>query len=131
MNDHRANRDAPLIAGAFHDDWATGPTAEFARRAAAHARRRRARGHLLLATTATVAVGLASFVAAHRPATPVPTIAAQPVAAQPAYEIISDEQLLAALKDQAVLVVKQADGTNQITLLEPPDETPLPSRGEE
>jgi hypothetical protein len=131
MNDRRPDRDADLLAGAFHDDWTGGPMAEFARRAAAHARRRRARRQLLVAASAAAAMAVASFLAAHRQASRTPTFARDPVAAKPAYEIISDEQLVATLKDRSLLIVKKPDGTNQITLLGSPDDAPLPSRTEE
>jgi hypothetical protein len=128
MNDHRDPRGAKLLAGAFHDDWAGGPTAEFARAAAAHARRRRTVRRTLATAGATAVLAVAGFVALQR--APVPALPAPPVAKPPAYEVISDTQLLAALKDSPVLLVKKPDGTREITMLEAPEEIPAPTRSE-
>jgi hypothetical protein len=49
------------------------------------------------------------------------SIAPTPVAVR-GYEIISDDELLAQLQDQPVLVVKRANGTREITLL---DDSPI------
>jgi hypothetical protein len=128
MNDRRDQREAKLLTGAFHDDWADGPAAGFARAAAAHARRRLAVRRTLAAAGATTVLAFAAFIAAQRP--PAPAFSTPTKTTPPAYEIISDAQLLTALKDSPVLVVKKPDGTNEITVLEPPEEVPAPTRGE-
>jgi hypothetical protein len=106
-----------LLAEVFHDDWESGPASLFARMAATHARRRRRLRASLLAAGATAGL-VAVLVSALRqhPSPPhVVTIAAKPA---PAYEIISDDELLARLKDRPLLAVKKPDGAREFILLE-------------
>jgi len=120
----RDDNDARLLAETFHDDWASGRTAEFARSAAAHVRRRRRiQGTLSLAGAAAAAVALAVFVARDRWAASqrAPAIAARAttaVAITRGYDIISDEDLLAQLRDRPVLAVMRANGTRELFVLE-------------
>ncbi len=116
MNDRRDHDDARLIAGAFHGDWANGPAAEFARAAAAHARRRRAVRRTLAGLGTATVLAAAFFVSRQlRPTMPAtPAIATAKVA----YEIISDDELIAQLHDRPLLVVKKDSGAKEIHLLE-------------
>ncbi len=109
--------ESRLLAETFHDDWESGPTAAFARTAAAHARRRRRlRASLLAAGTAAGLIAVLATVLRQPPKPPqVAAIAAKPA---PAYEIISDDELLARLQDRPLLTVKKPDGTREFILLE-------------
>ena len=119
MNDQN-NRHAKLIADTFHADWETGRPAAFAREAAAVARRRhRVRRSLRAAGTAAV-IAVAAFVLLRRPSPHPPAFAgsAKPVAASRGYEILSDDELLAQVHDQPLLVLKKENGTRQIIVIE-------------
>ena len=114
MNNDR-NRNEKLLAELFHDDWSAGPAAAFARRAAAHARgRHRLRSLAAAGTTAAFAL-LFAFALTRRPA-PTPTLS-PPVKSVAAYEIISDAEMLAQLRDQPLLVVQKPDGAKEFVLL--------------
>ena len=117
MNDEHAPR-AKLVAELFHQDWATGPAAGYALAAAALARRRRFIRRVL--TTAGAATGVAAalvFVFLHHPVVPKPaTIVVRP--ALPAYEIISDDELLGRLNDRPLLVVQRETGPTEFVLLD-------------
>jgi hypothetical protein len=123
MND-RNDKDAKLLAGAFHDDWADGPAAAFARAAAASARRRRAAHRTLRGATVAAALGAVAFVALRQPPAPAPlrTVTSPPVARS--YEIISDDELLAQLRDRPLLMVKKENGEKEFVLLAPEEEPP-------
>lgn len=128
---NRSDYDERLLAETFCGDWAEGRAADFARVAAAHARaRRRARrafaalGVAALAALLTFSTSrrvapapasaheLAVTVPPHRPeATQTPTLSAG------GYEVISDEELLAHLREQPVFVLKKHDGSREIVLL--------------
>lgn len=105
-----------LIDDAMHEAWATGPEAGFAREAAAAARRRRAvrrallAGGLAMAFTATVTI----FRPGPSPASSGTAMASAP---KPAYELISEEQLLLALADRPVLILPDEPGGKRIFLL--------------
>jgi hypothetical protein len=115
-------KDERLLAETFHENWESGATAQFARAAAAHARNRRRARHATatLAGLAVLACGL--FVARDRFAPRVVIAQAQrsPVAATPTrgYEVISDDELLAQLRDRPVLAVQKPNGTREIVVLE-------------
>src|SRR5436190_12267100 len=114
---NRHNKDAKLLAGVFHDDWAHGPAASFARAAAAHARRRRVMQRVLATSAATVVVVLSALIVS-RSAKPTPRRpSSEAISSVRGYEIISDDELLSQLHDRPVLAVKRADGTQQIVLL--------------
>lgn len=125
-----------LLAETFHEDWTSGRPAEFARRAAAHARRRRAVRRTLGATAvvATAAVVAGAFLLSHPE--PSPSVSApvrsapvrvatalQPATVEPSastargYEVISDEELLRQLHGETLIVVKKANGAREILLL--------------
>ncbi len=114
MNEPR-DRRAKLVAELFHENWAGGPVSDFARIAAAHARRRRRLRQSLVAASAVT--GFAALIAValfHRP--PVAPIAVPPRAA-PAYEIISDDELLAHLRDRPLLVLRKENGGREFVVL--------------
>lgn len=109
-----------LLAGAFHDDWASGSAAELARTAAAHARRRQRTRRALASAGAGVAVLAVGFLALR----PVPRAPVAPAAVAPApavaargYEIISDADLMTQLRDRSLLVVQKQNGSREYTLL--------------
>jgi hypothetical protein len=115
-----------LLAEAFNDEWATGPASVFARRAAAHARRRRTLKQALLIGSATTA-GLVTLFFATRPRLSLPVLPAVSSLAQsapgtkvaPAFEIISDEQLIAELRGRPLLILPQEREGHRIVLLGP------------
>lgn len=148
MNDSPSDRRARLMAETLHENWTDGPPAEFARRAAAHARRRRTARKAALTITGTLA--LAALVAifsdqrftlstsptpivstvptlAPTPATPAAAMRSSPAAVSasstsvakitPAYEIISDIEFEALMRDRPVLILPQQDGTQKIVVL--------------
>jgi hypothetical protein len=100
----------------------------FARRAAAGARRRR------LAKQAGLVVGVASALTAAliliRPPAAQPTVAVTP-AKTAVLEIMSDQELLAQLKDQPVLFLKDQTGITGVVFLADaaPASTGLPPGG--
>jgi hypothetical protein len=119
----RDQNEARLLADTLHPDWdAIGGSA--ARAAARSARRhRRMRvvgvGAGVVAAVAVLAMAL-SRTQGHVPVSPRPVAAVTASATprhSPGYEVISDDELLSALKDQPVLVVKQPNGTREIVLL--------------
>lgn len=88
-----------------------GDGATFARAAAAHARRRRAVRHASLGLAAVALMAAVVFV--YRPeAAP-----AQAATRAPAYEIISDQELLAQLKDERVMVLKDQNRITGVVFL--------------
>lgn len=96
------------------DALTNGEGDSFALAAAAHARRRQAAKQLTLGA-GTVAAALAVWFAT---ASPKPNF--RPVLpAVPTYEIISDAELLAQLKDQPVLVLKDQGRITGVLFLEP------------
>ena len=106
-----------LIADLFQGDWAEGPAAAGALQAAAYARRRRARQRLLL--TAGTAAGMAAvlvFALVHpdssstRHRVDVPKVSA--------YQIISDDELLAEVSDRPLLALREPGGARQILVLD-------------
>jgi hypothetical protein len=110
-----------LLAETLADDWANGPTAGFARRAAAKARNRRRRRIAASVAGSAAVLAMALFVSLRRPPAPPPERAAISqritAAAKPGYEIISDDELLTQLRDRPVLALKNADGTRELVML--------------
>lgn len=118
----RDDKQAQLLADTFHADWSTGRAAGFARTAAAQVRRRRRMRGALALTGVAALIAATSFVA-WRERAPVESAKPRVAASQPAllnprgYEIISDDQLIAQLRDRPLLVVQRENGTREIVLL--------------
>jgi hypothetical protein len=105
-------RKERLLADVFAQDWNDGPAAELVRTAAAAVRRRRRR-------PALIALGVASFALAIGVLSPLrkPGRGTNLPEQRPAYELASDEELLAHLKVQPTLLIKHADGTAELRFL--------------
>ena len=117
-----------LVAEVFNDDWVAGPTSAFARAAAAHARRRRAVRQTLRigGAVAVVIVAILAFNRARVPqrpssALPIAELATAEIAPTsktfPAFEIISDEQLVAELRGRPLLILPQEPEARRFVLL--------------
>ncbi|MCX6956805.1 MAG: hypothetical protein NTV51_32165 [Verrucomicrobia bacterium] len=127
-----------LVAETFADDWASGPAATFALRAAAHARRRRTVRLVALGGSLATAAIAAVFVVV-RPSTSAPAVpsvsttplsptvpsAAAPLTlatplgskVSPAFELISDDELFAELRGRPVLILPQEPEGRRIVVL--------------
>ncbi len=118
----KTDRSAELLAGIYHDDWTGGVPAGFAREAAAAARQRRATRSRefvgLLAIAAAIAIVFSQGRSVPPPAPPTATRLALPSSPSVVYEIISDEQLLAQLHDQSVMIVADDTGAKRLMLLD-------------
>lgn len=129
-----------LVAETFHDDWASGPAHAFALRAAASARRRRSARRLVIGTGLMAAVLALFFLTARPPAvapldpsvsvapvapTLAPSPSSTPVTAPapllsktfPAFEIISDDELFAALHGRPLLILPGEREDRRIVVL--------------
>ena len=118
MNDSRNHEDR-LIADVFHDDWDKGAAAQFARVAATTARKRRTRRQTVIASTTSAAMLAAAVIAFYprtRPAQPLPASKHQPNPARN-YEIISDAELLATMRDRSVVMVTRSNGSGEFVLV--------------
>ena len=104
-----------MLAETFHGDWAAGSARDFARRAALHARRRRGLRQAILGAGTIAGLAAVLFIVLHRPATD--RLAPPPGKVAPAYEIISDDDFIALLRDRPALVLPQENGTKKIVLL--------------
>lgn len=113
----KTKQQEKLLAETFHEDWAEGAAANFARQAAASARRRRRfRGTLVVSGMAAgIAAAVMISVHSHRV---LKVEQVSPKISAPAYEIISDEQLIAELRDRPLLVLPEENGAKKIVLLE-------------
>ena len=118
MNDRNDSR-ARLVAETFHDDWSEGPASEFALRAAAHARTRRTLRRAAATGGALVAIAAGVFFATRHPQATSSLVAAVVFTAKPplAYEIISDDELVALLRDRPLLILPQERGDRRFVLL--------------
>ena len=115
---NRDDKNAKLLAETFHDDWSAGPASGFARAAAAHARRRRQVRRTLSAVTAGAALVAVVLLTRHQVTPPAPSAPRiSPPAVTRAYEVISDGELLALVRDQPLLSVTKPDGTHEIVVL--------------
>ncbi len=89
-----------------------------ARRAAAHARLRLRTRQAATGAVAAAAIAVtATLLFPWRQPSPLP-IAPIATVAKPAYEIISDDELLATLRDRPLLVLPQENGGKKIVLLD-------------
>lgn len=136
-----------LLADTLHDDWASGPASAMARRAAVSARRHLLvrRGAVALGT-AVAFVTLLSFIlrreqsarvtsetlatlareatqpassssTAHTQTSAATVAASTPSAKTPGYEIVSDEEFFALLRDRPLLVLPEEKGPKKFIVL--------------
>lgn len=122
MNDSRHDRDA-LLAAAFEDDWVDGRSAAFAAAAARTARRRHRTRQAMYGAAVAGLVAICALVTWRQPPlsrAPIVTTAAPAsvATASRGYVVISDDELLAQLRDRPLLVVKKDDGAHEIMLLD-------------
>ncbi len=136
--ERRDDPRAELLAALPAEDWETGASADFARRAAAYARGRR-RGRRVMVAVGGVALALAAVVGVFqidggrggRPADPRGRVVARvadapkrpdfPAALVPGRELpfeLSDEEALELLRGRPLMILPQADGGRRIVLLE-------------
>jgi hypothetical protein len=118
---NRPDNRTRLLAETLEGEWTAGPAATMARRAAAHARRRRTirRASVVLTSGALIATLLMVSRRAPAPVAPLPArVAMAPAVAPLGYEIISDEELLATLRDRPLLVLPQENGAKKIVVLD-------------
>ncbi|MEO6246429.1 MAG: hypothetical protein ABIQ12_13425 [Opitutaceae bacterium] len=118
MND-KNDSHARLVAETFHGDWNGSAASKFALRAAARARTRVKLRHAAATGGGLVAIATGIFFAMRDPqSTPslVPAVVstAKPT---PAYEIITDDELVALLRDQPLLILPQERGERRFVLL--------------
>lgn len=116
MNRNKHDQEK-LLAETFHGDWSSGPAAAFAQRAAREARRSRNLRSALTFSAAAAGVAIALFFTSRPLSPPLPSSNAI-VKTGPAFEIISDDELIAQLKDRPLLVQSRPDGSREIVLLE-------------
>ena len=114
---HNEDQESKLLAETFHGDWEAGRTSELARRAAASARRHRRARRTLAASTAAALIALGLWLAQRAPRAALPASPEKTVVAR-GYEIISDEELLAQLRDRALLAVRKENGAREFVLLQ-------------
>lgn len=114
----KADDCSKLMAEAIHGDWDAGPIAQFARAAATHARRRRRTRQGAAVAALVTAIAAILIVGPSRPMDPEPlAVAPRTEATDPGYEIISDQELLAQLEGQPILIVKHESGESEIVVL--------------
>ena len=118
MND-KNDPHARLVAETFHDDWSEGPASEFALRAAAHARTRRTLRRAAATGGALLAIANGIFFATRHPLATPSLVATVMSTAKPTlgYEIISDDELVALLRDRPLLILPQERGDRRFVLL--------------
>jgi hypothetical protein len=112
---------ARLVSEVFGDDWGTGPASAFARSAAAYVRQRRRRRRNAVAVAGVAALAalvFAAYLRPHQEPALAPVSEVKPgTKATPLFEIISDEQLMAELRDQPLLILPQDDGSARFVVL--------------
>ena len=106
-----------LLAESLHEDWSEGPVSLFARQAATLARQRRRLRQGLLAAGAAAGIAAALLLSTQHLAIS-PTPAPGPSKPGPAYEIISDAELLSELHDRPLLAISKQNGTHEFVLLD-------------
>ncbi len=121
MSSHTPDHDR-LLAETSLGDWTSGPTAQFARAAARSARRRHRLKRIVPATAAACVITAIAFFTHRTAPSPSPSsasasaVTARPIQPAPAYEIISDTQLLALVTDRPLLVVQNSPEADPIIL---------------
>ncbi|HEY5227125.1 MAG TPA: hypothetical protein VIJ19_01220 [Opitutaceae bacterium] len=127
MNE-RPDPKSRLIADLFHEDWDSGSASRLALEAAAQVRRRRVlRRGAIAATLSTCALLLAVMVARGSSRSVLkPAIESSPervpvplaVQTHKGYEIISDDELIADLKDRPLLVLGDLKTGRQLIVIQ-------------
>lgn len=118
MNNKRSEREAELIADLFHEDWAEGKMAGYARRAAAGTRRRRILKNSLAATALVALCALFLYpLVRQRSSPPEGKTSARFIPLQRDFEIISTEELLSQLRDRPLLVIDEGQNQKRVILL--------------
>ncbi len=117
MKQNRSEREAELIADLFHESWDSGEVAGYARKAARRTRRRRILRKSLAAAGIALLLATLSFFFVRSPSS-APT--EQPFSSANAspenYEVISTDQLLSAIRDRPILVVRNGKSEKVILL---------------
>jgi hypothetical protein len=117
MNDSESDK-AKLLADAFYDDWSTGAPLHYARAAAKFARRRRATRHAVAATSVVIAAAaLVLGVGMHLRARSSPRSPERLAGSRQNYEIISDTELLAQVRDRPLLALRDSNRITKVILL--------------
>ncbi|HEX2855046.1 MAG TPA: hypothetical protein VHO24_17560 [Opitutaceae bacterium] len=106
-----------LLAETFHGEWLEGPAATFAQQAARLARQRRRQRRAFLTFAMAAGAAAALLVSLRHPLARTETTTSTPHST-PAYEIISDEELLAQLHDRPLLVMRGENGAKEFVLLD-------------
>jgi hypothetical protein len=115
----REHKEAKLLADAFHQDWNQGSAAGYAARAAAYARRRRiVRKALAVTICVVLGGGMTFFSILHWLGGPTQVPLPRSASNGRGYEIMSDDELLTALHDRPLLMVKKENNKHEIVLLE-------------
>lgn len=122
MNDKTSAARDRLVAETFHEDWDAGPATIFAYRAARLARRYRAvrRAGLVTGIFIAVITGLFALrMSSSSPAVRPEVVRRDQNAHQSSrgYEILSDDEFLARVTGQPLLILSDGRGGKQITLL--------------
>ena len=109
-----------LLAEIVHDHWATGPAADYARTAAAYARRRHRTKQLVVGATIAASMAVVLVFSVRHRLGPRSQSHAGTAVAPPnrGYEIISDAELLTELRDRSVLLVDRPNGRRELVLLD-------------
>jgi hypothetical protein len=117
MNDPNDPR-ARLVAETFQENWESGPTGNFARRAASIARtRRRLRHGLAYGAVGALFVATGYLSVPTQNMAPTRTASASSAPPKPAYEIISDDEFISLMNPRPMLILPQENGTKQIVLV--------------
>jgi len=114
----KSDPNTRLLADVFHDDWAEGPAADFARQASRLARRRRKLHATGLSAGAALVVAMAIFLSFNQRSAPSVNSAPIAPAAERGYEIISDDELLAQLHDRSLMVIGKGNDGKRFVFLD-------------
>jgi hypothetical protein len=100
-----------LLLDLYHPDCPSGQAPTLARTAAAHARKRRRQKKVGAAIACALLLTISATVHIYQPSAPQQIASARTA---PAYEIISDAELLSLVEDRPLLVVLNENGSSQI-----------------